>query len=328
MLESEEAQQLVERVAEAPEVRSAITSQGVGLLEDVRRSAREFARNLDDAFDRWYRRLRRRPARAQRPLEAGAATRLLAIGLDAADPQRDPAPDLGPARDRGRRALRVQRQPGGEDRLRRGRLADRVDGLPGRVLDPRRADAGDDLLRPADPRPRRRPRPAASGLAPARRLLPLGAARSGSASGESSPGTTAAGSTTASPARSSSTPTPRSTAGSWWKATSARAGSASGRRALEPTGRRPDHPRPRAGRGQGRGRRVPGQRDLGLDAAPRVAAPAHPAPPLPGDDPPRLHAARRGVDHPGHPRRRALVPAGNAGDEHARARGGARLAAA
>lgn len=83
VLESEEAQQLVERVAEAPEVRSAITSQGVGLLEDVRRSAREFARNLDDAFDRWYRRLRRRPARTQRPLEAGAATRLLAIGLDA-----------------------------------------------------------------------------------------------------------------------------------------------------------------------------------------------------------------------------------------------------
>ena len=84
VLESQEAQQLVERVAEAPEVRSAITSQGVGLLEDVRRSAREFARNLDDAFDRWYRRLRRREARTQRPPTAGAATRLLAIGLDAA----------------------------------------------------------------------------------------------------------------------------------------------------------------------------------------------------------------------------------------------------
>lgn len=82
VLESEEAQQLVERVAEAPEVRSAITSQGVGLLEDVRRSAREFARSLDDAFDRWYRRVRRRPARTHRPPQAGAATRLFAIGLD------------------------------------------------------------------------------------------------------------------------------------------------------------------------------------------------------------------------------------------------------
>ena len=83
VLESDEAQQLVERVAEAPEVRSAITSQGVGLLEDVRRSAREFARNLDDIFDRRYRKLRRRELRTQRPLVAGAATRLLAIGLDA-----------------------------------------------------------------------------------------------------------------------------------------------------------------------------------------------------------------------------------------------------
>ncbi|MBA2545749.1 MAG: RDD family protein [Solirubrobacterales bacterium] len=84
VLESEEAQKLVERVAEAPEVRSAITSQGVGLLEDVRRSAREFARHLDDVADRSYRRLRRRPARTQRPLQAGAVSRLLAIGLDAA----------------------------------------------------------------------------------------------------------------------------------------------------------------------------------------------------------------------------------------------------
>ncbi|MDP9189796.1 MAG: RDD family protein, partial [Actinomycetota bacterium] len=71
------------RVAEAPEVRSAITSQGVGLLEDVRRSAREFARKLDDESDRVSRRVLRRPQRRERPLEAGAATRLLAIGLDA-----------------------------------------------------------------------------------------------------------------------------------------------------------------------------------------------------------------------------------------------------
>lgn len=82
VLESDEAQQLVERVAEAPEVRAAITSQGVGLLEDVRRSARELARRLDDGADRSARRLLRRVQRAKRPAEAGAATRLLAIVLD------------------------------------------------------------------------------------------------------------------------------------------------------------------------------------------------------------------------------------------------------
>lgn len=82
VLESQEAQQLVERVAEAPEVRSAITSQGVGLLEDVRRSARELARRLDDVADHLARRVLRRVQRAKRPATAGAATRLLAIGLD------------------------------------------------------------------------------------------------------------------------------------------------------------------------------------------------------------------------------------------------------
>lgn len=84
VLESEEAQKLVERVAEAPEVRSAITSQGVGLLEDVRRSARLAARRLDDAAERFVRRLLRRPPRPQRPPFAGAATRGLALALDAA----------------------------------------------------------------------------------------------------------------------------------------------------------------------------------------------------------------------------------------------------
>lgn len=84
VLASEEAQLLVERVAEAPEVRSAITSQGVGLLEDVRRSARRSARRLDDAAERIARGALRRPQRSQRPIYAGAITRLFAIGFDAA----------------------------------------------------------------------------------------------------------------------------------------------------------------------------------------------------------------------------------------------------
>jgi uncharacterized RDD family membrane protein YckC len=84
VLESDEAQQLVERVAEAPEVRSAITSQGVGLLEDFRRSARKAGRNMDDRCERFVRRPLRRRQREARPIYAGAATRLMAIALDAA----------------------------------------------------------------------------------------------------------------------------------------------------------------------------------------------------------------------------------------------------
>ncbi len=43
LLASDEAQKLVERIAEAPEVRAAITSQGVGLIDDLGRQVREIA---------------------------------------------------------------------------------------------------------------------------------------------------------------------------------------------------------------------------------------------------------------------------------------------
>jgi uncharacterized RDD family membrane protein YckC len=82
VLESDQAQKLVERVAEAPEVRSAITSQGIGLLEDVRQTARRAARRLDDGMERMVRKVLRRTPRP-RPVYAGGATRLLAIGFDA-----------------------------------------------------------------------------------------------------------------------------------------------------------------------------------------------------------------------------------------------------
>ena len=82
MLESEQAQKLVERVAEAPEVRSAITSQGLGLLEDVRRTARRAARGSTTRSSA-VRRRSAAAARAERPIYAGGATRLLAIGFDA-----------------------------------------------------------------------------------------------------------------------------------------------------------------------------------------------------------------------------------------------------
>ena len=69
LLASEEAQQLVERIAEAPEVRAAISAQGVGLLEDIGRTIGKLARRLDDSFERIVRRIffRRRRAAADRP---------------------------------------------------------------------------------------------------------------------------------------------------------------------------------------------------------------------------------------------------------------------
>ncbi len=84
VLESEQAQKLVERVADAPEVRQAITRQGVGLLEDVRRTARRAARRLDGGVENVAHRVFRKPRRAARPIYAGGATRLIAILFDAA----------------------------------------------------------------------------------------------------------------------------------------------------------------------------------------------------------------------------------------------------
>ncbi len=69
LLASEEAQQLVERIAEAPEVRAAISAQGAGLLEDIGRTIGKLARSLDDSFERIVRRIFfRAPARvAEQP---------------------------------------------------------------------------------------------------------------------------------------------------------------------------------------------------------------------------------------------------------------------
>ena len=52
LLASDEAQKLVERIAEAPEVRAALTQQGVGLIEDLGRGVREVADHFDEAIER------------------------------------------------------------------------------------------------------------------------------------------------------------------------------------------------------------------------------------------------------------------------------------
>ncbi len=82
LLASEQTQQLVERIAEAPEVRAAISAQGAGLLEDVGRTIGKLARRLDDRFERIARRLVFRRRRAVASDHAGAVSRALAMAID------------------------------------------------------------------------------------------------------------------------------------------------------------------------------------------------------------------------------------------------------
>jgi uncharacterized RDD family membrane protein YckC len=84
LLASDQAQQLVERIAEAPEVRAAISAQGAGLIEDVGRTIGRLARRLDDRFERIARRLTFRRRRAVASAHAGAVSRALAMLIDGA----------------------------------------------------------------------------------------------------------------------------------------------------------------------------------------------------------------------------------------------------
>jgi uncharacterized RDD family membrane protein YckC len=83
LLASQQTQQLVERIAEAPEVRAAIASQGVGLIGDIGRQIDKLARDLDDTVERILRRIffrRRRPLPTNR---AGVVSRGGAMAIDA-----------------------------------------------------------------------------------------------------------------------------------------------------------------------------------------------------------------------------------------------------
>jgi uncharacterized RDD family membrane protein YckC len=83
LLASQQTQQLVERIADAPEVRQAIASQSIGLLGDIGRQIAKVARDLDNTFERIVRRIflrRRRPLPTNR---AGVVSRGLAFAIDA-----------------------------------------------------------------------------------------------------------------------------------------------------------------------------------------------------------------------------------------------------
>jgi uncharacterized RDD family membrane protein YckC len=83
LLASDEAQKLVERIANAPEVRGAVAMQGVGLVEDLGRQVRRVADRLDNVVEFAVRGVVRRPRRATRTNRAGLITRGLALALDA-----------------------------------------------------------------------------------------------------------------------------------------------------------------------------------------------------------------------------------------------------
>ncbi len=82
LLASDEAQRLVERIAEAPEIRAAISAQSVGMIEDIGHTIGNGTRRLDGALERVVRRIFFRRRRSEPSDRAGAVTRGLAFGLD------------------------------------------------------------------------------------------------------------------------------------------------------------------------------------------------------------------------------------------------------
>jgi uncharacterized RDD family membrane protein YckC len=82
LLASDETQRLVERIAEAPEVRAAISAQSVGFVEDIGHTIGDGTRRLDGILESVVRRIFFRPRRSEPTERAGALTRALAFGLD------------------------------------------------------------------------------------------------------------------------------------------------------------------------------------------------------------------------------------------------------
>jgi uncharacterized RDD family membrane protein YckC len=82
LLASDEAQRLVERIAEAPEIRAAISAQSVGMIEDVGHTIGNGTRRLDSVVERVVRRIFFRKRRSEPTDRAGAVTRGLAFALD------------------------------------------------------------------------------------------------------------------------------------------------------------------------------------------------------------------------------------------------------
>jgi uncharacterized RDD family membrane protein YckC len=84
ILASDKAQMLVERIAEAPEVRDAIAEQGVGLITDVGRRLTKITEALDDSAERLAHKIVGRSGEETETDQVGLVTRGLAAGVDLA----------------------------------------------------------------------------------------------------------------------------------------------------------------------------------------------------------------------------------------------------
>jgi uncharacterized RDD family membrane protein YckC len=84
ILASDKAQMLVERIAEAPEVRAAIAEQGVGLITDVGRRLTKITEALDDSAERLAHKIVGRSGEETETDQVGLVTRGLAAGVDLA----------------------------------------------------------------------------------------------------------------------------------------------------------------------------------------------------------------------------------------------------
>ena len=79
VLASDQTQRALGHVASSPELRGAIARQTTGLAEEVVGGVRASAARLDERAER----IVRRPARAERPIYGGIATRAIALAADA-----------------------------------------------------------------------------------------------------------------------------------------------------------------------------------------------------------------------------------------------------
>jgi uncharacterized RDD family membrane protein YckC len=84
ILASPKAQMLVERIAEAPEVRAAIAQQGVGLITDIGRRLTVLTEALDDAAERLVHGMLNKPGHEAETNQVGLVTRALAAVVDLA----------------------------------------------------------------------------------------------------------------------------------------------------------------------------------------------------------------------------------------------------
>jgi len=82
VLAGPKAQMLVERIAEAPEVRAAIAQQGVGLVTDMGRRLTTITEALDDAAEKLVHRLLNRPGHEAETNQVGLVTRAAAAAID------------------------------------------------------------------------------------------------------------------------------------------------------------------------------------------------------------------------------------------------------